>query len=125
VLKRLLGQIVVVSLALTLVTACSSAGKKDCGILLGAKEILKPETDAGSYNFTESSILRYVTKLQESQLLIQEPNLQRFVSEYLSDNEVIFKITIASELDNQMAVGALKRVNEKFVKSVDIYCDSL
>ena len=121
----MLGQIVVVSLALSSLTACSSAGNKDCGILLEAKEILKPETDAGSYNFTESSILRYVSKLQESQLLFQEPNLQRFVSEYLSDNEVIFKITIASELDNQMAVGALKRVNEKFVKSVDIYCESL
>jgi type IV pilus biogenesis protein CpaD/CtpE len=125
VFKRLLVQVVVVGLALSLVTACSSAGKKDCGILLEAKEILKPETDAGSYNFTESSILRYVSKLQESQLLFQEPNLQRFISEYLSDNEVIFKITISSELENQMAVGALKRVNEKFVKSVDTYCNSL
>jgi type IV pilus biogenesis protein CpaD/CtpE len=125
VLKRLLPQLIVVILALSTVTACSSSGKKDCGILLEAKEILKPETDSGSYNFTESSILRYVSKLQENQLLFQEPNLQRFVSEYLSDNEVIFKITISSELENQMAVSALKRVNEKFVKSVDIYCKSL
>ena len=43
VLKRLLGQLVVVSLALSLVTACSRAVKKDCKLLFEAKVMFKTD----------------------------------------------------------------------------------
>ena len=96
-LKRLLGQIVVVSLALTLVTACSSGTKKDCKLLLEAKDALSadyrkltPEAQAmqaSPYSITTESVQVYILGLSSIQLLLQEPKLQEYTKDYLKDIE--------------------------------------
>ena len=118
----MIGQVVVVGLALSLVTACTSAGKKDCKLLLEAKDAfsanyrsLTPEAQAmqaSPYSIGRDSVQVYILQLNSIQLLLQEPKLQEYVNDYLKDIETY----------------PLEKVLTKttyFVNAVDIYCKSL
>lgn len=110
-LKRLLSQIVVFSLALTLVTACSSAGKKDCKLLLEAKEV---------YLSSEFAIIDTFKKLEENQLVFQEPKIREYVLNYLDETKLL--IAQVNEPDD---IENLQVINKTFFNNIDIYCNSL
>jgi len=118
VLKRLLPQLIVVILALSTVTACSSSGKKDCKLLLEAKEVFKtnyndltPEaqaTQTSPYAITFMNVESYILQLKSIQLLLNEPKLREYVRDFLNGIE-----------------GIPTQETANFVNGIDIYCDSL
>jgi len=118
----LLSQIVVVSLALTLVTACSSAGKKDCKLLLEAKEVFKTDysdltleaqaMQTARYAIGFKNVELYILQLNSIQFLLQEPKLQEYTNDYLKD--------IESYPREKKPIKT-----SYFVNAVDIYCNSL
>ena len=117
-LKRLLPQLIVVILALSTVTACSSSGKKDCKLLLEAKEVFKtnyndltPEaqaTQTSPYAITFMNVESYILQLKSIQLLLNDPKLREYVRDFLNGIE-----------------GIPTQETANFVNGIDIYCDSL
>jgi hypothetical protein len=106
VLKRLIGQVVVVGLALSLVTACSSASKKDCNLLYKSLEVM-----SGTYK--GEGLDPFVTKISLNQSQIRDPKLQGYVKDYL---EVV---KAEPSVFKKMNITAI------FLDEFDNYCKSL
>jgi hypothetical protein len=116
VFKRLLGQIVVVSLALSSLTACSSAGNKDCKILREAREILVAGSASSNLTYSGESMTNYYSKIEESQLLFEEPKVREQVLNYLDS------MNNTSEILPDLWGFYWDRQTKSFVKITDNYC---
>ena len=117
---------IVAILASSLITSCSStsneasvgnkasAGNKDCEILLEANKILPRDNST----LTLGNLSDYYSKIEESQLLFDEPRVREAVSEYLDSMNV-------SEDEVTFVDEEWRRVTKSFAKKIDIYCNSL
>jgi hypothetical protein len=111
---------IVAILASSLITSCSStsneasAGNKDCEILLEANKILPRDNST----LTLGTLSDYYSKIEESQLLFDEPRVREAISEYLDSMNV-------SEDEVAFVDEEWRRVTKSFANKIDIYCNSL
>ena len=105
-IKRSIGWFIVAIWASSLITSCSSTGNKDCKILQKAKESLVPST-------------YYYSKIEESQLLFEEPKVREAVSEYL------YQMNNTNGILSDLLPGYWEGTTASFVKKIDNYCNSL
>ena len=123
---------IVAILASSLLTSCSSAnnevsagnkgsaGNKDCEILLQAKKLLMPSApEWESLNYDGSSVSNYYSKIEESQLIFDEPKVREAVSGYLNN------MNLSNEIPAQLWVLEWDLATNSFVKMIDNYCNSL
>jgi len=125
VFKRLLGQIVVVGLALSLVTACSSGssvGKEDCKLLLEAEDLFSADYESLTKEDQATQAYVYISQLYIIQPLLQEPELQEFVNNFLKEAETG---EIGGRTYSPESNIYLKHV-KRFPRIMrDFYCESL
>ncbi len=123
--KRLLGQIVVVGLALSLVTACSSGssvGKEDCKLLLEAEELFSADYESLTKEDQATQAYVYISQLYAIQPLLQEPELQEFVNNFLKEAETGEIGGRTYSLESNIYLKHVKRF-PRIMR--DYYCESL
>jgi len=139
VIKRLLVQVVVVGLALSLVSACSSGSSdygtvsndgssvvvltEDCKLILGAEDTAFPaDFESLDVDAQYNEMQGYILLLYSIQPALQEPEAQKFVNDFLYSFETGEINGKTYSLENRL----YRRFVIQFPRIVrDFYCQSL